>query len=123
MSTDVAEQCQDLIREGKPVREAISTRDDIMTNLIASVDPSMSFKIMEYVRKGKAAKGGLNTMLEAMRAAKVPEWYIDPVIRSVSFSKAHAVAYVMITYRIAYCKVHYPVNSMRHTAVRAPDFL
>lgn len=50
-----------------------------MTNLIAKgVDPSMSFKIMEYVRKGKAAKGGLEApMLEAMRAAKVPEWYIE----------------------------------------------
>ena len=54
-----------------------------MTNLIAKgVDPSMSFKIMEYVRKGKAAKGGLEApMLEAMRAAKVPEWYLNPVIR------------------------------------------
>ena len=105
--TDVwLNNAQDLIREGKPSEETISTRDDIMTNLIAKgVDPSMSFKIMEYVRKGKAAKGGLEApMLEAMRAAKVPEWYIESCNKvQYLFPKAHAVAYVMMAYRIAYC--------------------
>ena len=125
--TDVwLNNAQDLIREGKPSEETISTRDDIMTNLIAKgVDPSMSFKIMEYVRKGKAAKGGLEApMLEAMRAAKVPEWYIESCNKvQYLFPKAHAVAYVMMAYRIAYCKVHYPREFYAaYFTVRAPDF-
>lgn len=125
--TDVwLNNAQDLIREGKPSEETISTRDDIMTNLIAKgVDPSMAFKIMEYVRKGKAAKGGLEApMLEAMRAAKVPEWYIESCNKvQYLFPKAHAVAYVMMAYRIAYCKVHYPREFYAaYFTVRAPDF-
>lgn len=125
--TDVwLNNAQDLIREGKPSEETISTRDDIMTNLIAKgVDPSMSFKIMEYVRKGKAAKGGLEApMLEAMRAANVPEWYIESCNKvQYLFPKAHAVAYVMMAYRIAYCKVHYPREFYAaYFTVRAPDF-
>ena len=117
---------QDLIKAGTPVKETISTRDDIMTSLIArGVDPLMSFKTMEYVRKGKAAKKGLEpAMLEAMKAANVPEWYIQSC-KTVEylFPKAHAVAYVLMAYRIAYCKVHHPkAFYCAYFSKRAPDF-
>ena len=110
--TDVwLNNAQDLIKEGKPVAETISTRDDIMTHLISKgVEPSLAFKTMEYVRKGKAAKKGLEPkMLEAMKEAKIPDWYIKSCEKvQYLFPKAHAVAYVLMAYRIAYCKVHYP---------------
>lgn len=125
--TDVwLNNAQDLIREGKSSEETISTRDDIMTSLISmGVEPSMAFKIMEYVRKGKAAKKGLEpAMLEAMHAANVPEWFIGSCNKvQYLFPKAHAVAYVLMAYRIAYCKVHYPREFYAaYFTVRAPDF-
>lgn len=125
--TDVwLNNAQDLIKEGKPVKETISTRDDIMTNLIAKgVDPSLAFKTMEYVRKGKAAKKGLEPkMREAMQAANIPEWYMTSCERvQYLFPKAHAVAYVLMAYRIAYCKVHYPKEFYAaYFTVRAKDF-
>lgn len=125
--TDVwLNNAQDLIKEGKPVAETISTRDDIMTHLIAKhVPPSLAFKTMEYVRKGKAAKKGLEpAMLEAMRAAGIPEWYIASCEKvQYLFPKAHAVAYVLMAYRIAYCKVHYPKEFYAaYFTVRAKDF-
>ncbi len=125
--TDVwLNNAQDLIKEGKPVAETISTRDDIMTHLIAKgVEPSLAFKTMEYVRKGKAAKKGLEPkMLEAMRAAGIPEWYIASCEKvQYLFPKAHAVAYVLMAYRIAYCKVHYPKEFYAaYFTVRAKDF-
>ena len=125
--TDVwLNNAQDLIREGKPVKETISTRDDVMTSLIArGVEPSLAFKTMEHVRKGKAAKKGLEpAMLEAMKAADIPEWYIKSCKKvQYLFPKAHAVAYVLMAYRIAYCKVHYPKEFYAaYFTVRAPDF-
>lgn len=125
--TDVwLNNAQDLIKEGKPVKETISTRDDIMTNLIAKgVEPSLAFKTMEYVRKGKAAKKGLEPkMREAMVAANIPEWYMTSCERvQYLFPKAHAVAYVLMAYRIAYCKVHYPKEFYAaYFTVRAKDF-
>lgn len=125
--TDVwLNNAQDLIKEGKPVAETISTRDDIMTHLIAkNVESSLAFKTMEYVRKGKAAKKGLEpAMLEAMRAAGIPEWYIASCEKvQYLFPKAHAVAYVLMAYRIAYCKVHYPKEFYAaYFTVRAKDF-
>ena len=125
--TDVwLNNAQDLIKEGKPVAETISTRDDIMTHLIAKgVDPSLAFKTMEYVRKGKAAKNGLEPkMKEAMEAVKIPDWYIKSWERvQYLFPKAHAVAYVLMAYRIAYCKVHYPKHFYAsYFTVRATDF-
>lgn len=117
---------QDLIRSGIPSSETISTRDDVMTSLIAKgVDPSISFKIMEDVRKGKAAKSGLKPeYLAAMKAANVPDWYIKSCNTvEYLFPKAHAVAYVMMAYRIAYCKVHYPKEFYAaYFTVRAPKF-
>ncbi|MDY6086966.1 MAG: PolC-type DNA polymerase III [Succiniclasticum sp.] len=103
---------KDLIAAGHPVEQTISTRDDVMTSLIArGVDPAMAFKIMEYVRKGKAAKKGLEAdMREAMEKADVPEWYMKSCETvQYLFPKAHAVAYVLNAYRIAYCKVHHPL--------------
>ena len=125
--TDVwLNNAQDLIKEGKPVAETISTRDDIMTHLISKgVEPSLAFKTMEYVRKGKAAKKGLEPkMLEAMKAAKIPDWYIKSCEKvQYLFPKAHAVAYVLMAYRIAYCKVHYPKEFYAaYFTVRATDF-
>ena len=117
---------QDLIKEGKPVAETISTRDDVMTHLISKgVEPSLAFKTMEHVRKGKAAKKGLEPkMLEAMRAVNIPEWYIKSCEKvQYLFPKAHAVAYVLMAYRIAYCKVHYPKEFYAaYFTVRAKDF-
>ncbi len=125
--TDVwLNNAQDLIKEGKPVAETISTRDDIMTHLISKgVEPSLAFKTMEHVRKGKAAKKGLESkMLEAMHEAKIPEWYIKSCEKvQYLFPKAHAVAYVLMAYRIAYCKVHYPKEFYAaYFTVRAKDF-
>ena len=125
--TDVwLNNAQDLIKEGKPVAETISTRDDVMTHLISKgVEPSLAFKTMEHVRKGKAAKKGLEPkMLEAMKAANIPEWYIKSCEKvQYLFPKAHAVAYVLMAYRIAYCKVHYPKEFYAaYFTVRAKDF-
>ena len=103
---------RDLIKAGKPVEQTISTRDGVMTYLISKgVDSAIAFKTMEYVRKGKAAKNGLEpAMREAMEKARVPEWYMKSCETvQYLFPKAHAVAYVMNAYRIAYCKVHYPL--------------
>ena len=103
---------KDLIESGHPVEQTISTRDDVMTSLIAKgVDPAIAFKTMEYVRKGKAAKKGLEpAMREAMEKAHVPDWYMKSCETvQYLFPKAHAVAYVLNAYRIAYCKVHHPL--------------
>ncbi len=117
---------QELIKNGTAKDQTISTRDDIMTNLIAKgVEPSIAFKTMEYVRKGGAAKQGLlPEMKEAMVEANVPEWYINSCEKiAYLFPKAHAVAYVLMAYRIAYCKVHYPKEYYAaYFTVRAPDF-
>ena len=125
--TDVwLNNAQDLIRQGIPVKETVSTRDDIMTYLIAKgVEPKLAFKTMEYCRKGKAAKNGLEpAMREAMTAAGIPEYYMKSCeTLNYLFPKAHAVAYVLMAYRIAYCKVHYPKHFYAaYFTVRAKDF-
>ena len=105
----VAEYAQTLILEGKAtISTAICTRDDIMPYLInKGMDSELSFTIMEKVRKGK----GLTPEFEkSMKEAGVPDWYIWSCKKiKYMFPKAHAAAYVMMAYRIAYCKVNYPL--------------
>lgn len=100
---------QDLIRDNKcTLKNAISARDDIMMYLIHhDVDALKSFKTMESVRKGKGIKP---EVVEDLKAHNVPDWYIDSCQKiKYLFPRAHATAYVMMAYRIAYCKVHYPL--------------
>ena len=104
---------RDLIVSGTAtVLETVGCRDDIMLYLISKgLDPKMSFKIMEKVRKGKVKKGGFDEgWVEAMEAHGVPAWYIDSLAKiGYLFPKAHAVAYVMMAFRIAWYKVHEPL--------------
>ncbi|MBR4140030.1 MAG: PolC-type DNA polymerase III, partial [Lachnospiraceae bacterium] len=100
---------QKLIQEGKAtISTAICTRDDIMTYLIRmGLDSELSFTIMESVRKGKGVKPEWE---EEMLAHDVPDWYIwSCKTIKYMFPKAHAAAYVMMAYRIAYCKVYHPL--------------
>ena len=104
---------RDLIVSGTAsVLETVGCRDDIMLYLISmGLDPKMSFKIMEAVRKGKVKKGGFQEgWEEAMRDHQVPDWYIESLAKiGYLFPKAHAVAYVMMAFRIAWFKVHRPL--------------
>ena len=100
---------QTLIEEGKAtISTAICTRDDIMIYLIQKgIESEQAFTIMEKVRKGK---GLTPEMEEVMVAHDVPEWYIWSCKKiKYMFPKAHAAAYVMMAWRIAYCKVNYPL--------------
>ena len=100
---------QVLIESGKAtISTAICTRDDIMIYLInQGVDSALSFTIMESVRKGKGLKPEWE---ETMKEKDVPDWYIWSCKQiSYMFPKAHAAAYVMMAYRIAYCKINYPL--------------
>ncbi len=106
---------QELIRQGVvPFKEVIGCRDDIMVYLIqAGMEPLKAFKIMEFVRKGKASKDpeGWVKHKETMKEAGIPDWYIDSCGKiKYMFPKAHAAAYVMSAFRIAYFKVHYPAE-------------
>lgn len=108
--TDVwINNAQDLVRRGEAVlKDVISTRDDIMTYLIyQGLPPKSAFNIMERVRKGK---GLVEENIELMKQYNVPDWYIWSCNQiKYMFPKAHAVAYVMMSFRIAYFKVHYPL--------------
>lgn len=100
---------QTLIAEGKAtISGCICCRDDIMIYLInQGVDSALSFTIMESVRKGKGLKPEWE---EAMKEKDVPDWYIWSCKKiKYMFPKAHAAAYVMMAWRIAYCKINYPL--------------
>ncbi len=113
----------DLVRNKiATLAEVISVRDDIMNYLIAKgLENGIAFKIMESVRKGK---GLVPEWEEIMREHNVPAWYITSCNTiSYMFPKAHAAAYVMMAYRIAYFKVHYPVAFYAtYFSIKASDF-
>lgn len=116
---------QDLIRNGTAkLSEAISARDDIMLYLIhKGIEPKLAFTIMEMVRKGKGKKIPEDD-IQKIKDKGVPDWYIESCRKiEYMFPKAHAVAYVMMAIRIAYCKVHYPLAFYAsYFTIRATEF-
>ncbi len=122
--TDVwLNNARDFIRKGTAeLKDVISVRDDIMNYLIQKgLDPSDSFAIMEHVRKGK---GLTDDEYDKMVAAGVPDWYIESCRKiKYMFPKAHAAAYVMMAFRIAYFKVNYPAEFYTaYFSIKADDF-
>ena len=107
--TDVwLNNAQDYIRQGvATMREVISTRDDIMNYLmLKGIENKTSFQIMEDVRKNRPLK---EEQLAVMKEHGVPDWYIDSCIKiQYMFPRAHAVAYTMMSFRMAWYKVYYP---------------
>ncbi len=127
------DNAQDLIKNNiAKVEETISSRDDIMIYLMKQgVEALTAFNTMEDVRKNKfnineekRKKEGKKTFEETMRENNVPEWYIESCKKiKYMFPKAHATAYVMMAYRIAWCKVHYPKEFYAaYFSIRADDF-
>ena len=109
--TDVwLNNAQELIRDGTcTLEKVISTRDDIMIYLISRGLPRLTaFKIAEDVRKGKGVMGEFEDL---MKEHNVPDWYIESCNRiKYMFPKAHATAYVLMTMRIGYFKLHHPLS-------------
>ena len=107
--TDVwLNNAQDYIKQGvATMREVISTRDDIMNYLmLKGIENKTSFQIMEDVRKNRPLK---EDQLAVMKEHGVPDWYIDSCIKiQYMFPRAHAVAYTMMSFRMAWYKVYYP---------------
>ncbi len=128
--TDVwLNNAQKVISEGKAtISTAICTRDDIMTYLInMGLESSLAFKIMEKVRKGTVAKGDCKEWPEwkqEMLDHGVPEWYAWSCEQiKYMFPKAHAAAYVMMAWRIAYYKINYPLEYYAaYFSIRASAF-
>ncbi|MGI5911189.1 MAG: PolC-type DNA polymerase III [Syntrophomonadaceae bacterium] len=122
--TDVwLNNAQSLIEENiANLNEVICTRDDIMTYLIRQgMEKNQAFKIMENVRKGKGLNGD---QIKAMKYCQIPTWYIESCQKiKYMFPRAHAVAYVMMAFRIAYFKVYYPLAFYASFfSIRAEEF-
>ena len=122
--TDVwLNNAQELVRAGTAtLREVIPTRDDIMVYLIIKgVDRLAAFRIMESVRRGRGVD---EDEADLMRDADIPEWYIESCRKiKYMFPKGHAVAYVMMTVRIGYYKIHHPLAFYAAIfSVKAEDF-
>ena len=119
---------QELIRSGTvPFKDVIGCRDDIMVYLMYNgVEPLKAFKIMEFVRKGKASKDPetWKKHVETMEKAGIEKWFIDSCFKiKYMFPKAHAAAYVISAFRIAYYKVHYPaIYYATYFSTRLDDF-
>ena len=108
--TDVwSGNAEELIKQGKTLKEVISCRDDIMVYLMKKgINPSLSFQIMENVRKGKGLKPEEEKHL---KENGIEKWYIDSLNKiKYMFPKAHATAYVMMAWRIAWFKIYYPME-------------
>lgn len=114
--TDVwNDNAQELIRNNTcTLTDVIGCRDDIMTDLTRfGLEKIDAFKIMEFVRKGKPSKeiAKWNEYVELLKSKNVPEWYIESCHKiKYMFPKAHAVAYVVMALRVAWFKVHRPLE-------------
>ena len=119
---------QDLIRNNiVDFKDVIGCRDDIMVYLMYhGLEPKKAFKIMEFVRKGKASKDPETWKMweKEMRDAKIEDWFIDSCRKiKYMFPKAQAAAYVISAFRIAYFKVHYPLlYYAAYFSIRCDDF-
>ena len=119
---------QELIRSGKVAfKNVIGCRDDIMVYLMYhGLEPLKSFKIMEFVRKGKASKDKetWKKHVKTMQDAGIEPWFIQSFAKiKYMFPKAHAAAYVISAFRIAYYKVHYPaIYYATYFSTRLDDF-
>lgn len=119
---------QELIQKNiVPFSKVIGCRDDIMVELMyGGLEPFKAFKIMEFVRKGKASKDPETWagFVEIMEKEKIPDWFIKSCFKiKYMFPKAHAAAYVMSAFRIAWYKVHKPaIYYATYFSTRFEDF-